>query len=92
MRAVYEFHLRLTDQDLSESVAAKAKYGAVFYFGLYPSDTPGLAVLHGRRVLRGIRNRIRIKENDVYDPRREDWLVKQFRDLLGSPPTPSGLT
>ena len=83
LRAVYEFHLQLTEQDLREAAAAKGKYGAVFYFSHYPDDMPGLTVLHARRVIRAILNRIRIRDTDVYDVKRDEWVAKRFREILG---------
>jgi hypothetical protein len=89
IRGVYEFHQKLTDQDVVEAVSARERYGSIFYYGMYASDTPGLSVIHARRMLKGIPKRI--KQTGVYDSRRDEWVADRLRAALGQPPTRAGL-
>lgn len=83
-RAVYDFHTKLTDQDLKEIQDFSKKYGSILYRSIYFDDMPGMSFLHWQKLQVGFKWRDNYASDQiVFDPKREEWLRAQIVARVG---------
>lgn len=83
---IYDFHKRLTNQDIKEIKKCIDEFGSLTYHGFYPKDIQhmSMSLIHWRKLVIGLKKRDEKNEWStlIIDKKRENWIINQIQKCL----------